>query len=148
MSRGEEHLLLNVLAKPVKVFSSKVTDPNYAHKEFKSLIEDACSYYSLSRTHLTFYISSESISGVRTDVWYDTGGVSIPCFYGVLVLEAEPGSTMNVGGVDLPLIVNSLYLWESGKKIRYSHEKTAMLGFNIVPKSMLKNQDPARWQEL
>lgn len=145
---SKEQLLIQALSKPVKIFTSKTTDSIYAHREFKSLLEEACSYYSLSRSHLTFYISSEKINGVRTDVWYDTGGVSVPCFYGIMVIEAEPNSTINVGGVDLPLIVNSLYLWESGKKIRYSHEKTAMLGFNIVPKSMLKNQDPARWQEL
>lgn len=145
---SKEQLLIQALSKPVKIFTSKTTDSIYAHKEFKNLLEEACSHYSLSRSHLTFYISSEIVSGVRTDVWYDTGGVSVPCFYGIMVIEAEPNSTINVGGVDLPLIVNSLYLWESGKRIRYSHEKTAMLGFNIVPKSMLKNQDPARWQEL
>jgi len=145
---SKEQILIQALSKPIKIFSSKTTDSIYAHRDLKTLLEEACRYYNLSRSHLTFYISSEIIKKVRTDVWYDTGGVSIPCFYGIMVIEAEPDSTINVGGVDLPLIVNSLYLWESGKRIRYSHENTAMLGFNIVPKSMLKSQDPVRWQEL
>ena len=153
MSKGEEHVLLSVVTKPVKVFSSNVPiegkpSINYAHREIKKLLEDSCSYYELSRTHSTFYLSSELISGVRTDVWYDTGGVRIPCFSGVVVLEAEEGSFITVGGVSNLLSAGDIYLWEAGKKITYSHEKTVMLGFNIVPKSILKNQDPSKWSEI
>jgi hypothetical protein len=145
--------LLSVLTRPVKVFSSNVPIPedhsiNYAHRELKKLLDDSCSYYELSRTHSTFYASSELISGVRTDVWYDTGGVRIPCFSGVYVLGAEEGSFITVGGVSNLLAPGDLYLWESGKRITYSHENTIMLGFNIVPKSMLKNQDLSRWVEI
>jgi hypothetical protein len=150
---SKEQILLNVLTKPVKVFSSNVpftTAPtiNYAHREIKKLLDDSCSYYDLSRTHSTFYLSSELISVVRTDVWYDTGGVRIPCFSGVYVLESEEGSFITVGGVSNLLAPGDLYLWEAGKKITYSHEKTVMLGFNIAPKSMLKNQDLSMWSEI
>jgi len=150
---SKEQILLNVLTKPVKVFSSKVpftTAPtiNYAHREIKKLLDDSCSYYDLSRTHSTFYLSSELISGVRTDVWYDTGGVRIPCFSGVYILESEEGSFITVGGVSNLLAAGDIYLWEAGKKITYSHEKTVMLGFNIAPKSMLKNQDLSMWSEI
>jgi hypothetical protein len=150
---SKEQILLNVLTKPVKVFSSNVpftTAPtiNYAHREIKKLLDDSCSYYDLSRTHSTFYLSSELISVVRTDVWYDTGGVRIPCFSGVYVLESEEGSFITVGGVSNLLDPGDLYLWEAGKKITYSHEKTVMLGFNIAPKSMLKNQDLSMWSEI
>lgn len=150
---SKEQILLSVLTKPVKVFSSNVpigTEPsiNYAHREIKKLLEDSCSYYDLSRTHSTFYLSSELIKGVRTDVWYDTGGVRIPCFSGVYVLEAEEGSFITVGGVSNLLAPGDLYLWEAGKKITYSHEKTVMLGFNIAPKSILKNQDLSMWSEI
>jgi hypothetical protein len=150
---SKEQILLNVLTKPVKVFSSNVpftTYPpiNYAHREIKKLLDDSCSYYDLSRTHSTFYLSSELISRVRTDVWYDTGGVRIPCFSGVYVLESEEGSFITVGGVSNLLASGDLYLWEAGKKITYSHEKTVMLGFNIAPKSMLKNQDLNMWSEI
>ena len=145
--------LLSVLTKPVKIFSSNVPiakdmSINYAHREIKKLLEDSCSYYDLSRTHSSFYLSSELISRVRTDVWYDTGGVRIPCFSGVYVLESEEGSFITVGGVSNLLAPGDLYLWEAGKKITYSHEKTVMLGLNIVPKSMLKNQDLSRWVEI
>jgi hypothetical protein len=150
---SKEQILLSVLTKPVKVFSSNVpigTEPliNYAHREIKKLLDDSCSYYELSRTHSTFYLSSELIKGVRTDVWYDTGGVRIPCFSGVYVLEAEESSFITVGGVSNLLAPGDLYLWEAGKKITYSHEKTVMLGFNIAPKSMLKNQDLSMWSEI
>ena len=150
---SKEQLLLNVLTKPVKIFSSNVpftTAPtiNYAHREIKKLLDDSCSYYDLSRTHSTFYLSSELIKSVRTDVWYDTGGVRIPCFSGVYVLESEEGSFITVGGVSNLLASGDLYLWEAGKKITYSHEKTVMLGFNIAPKSMLKNQDLSMWSEI
>jgi hypothetical protein len=153
MSRGKEQELLELLAKPVKVFSSNVPiaedrSINYAHREIKKLLDDSCSYYELSRTHSTFYTSSELISGVRTDVWYDTGGVRIPCFSGVYVLEAEEGSSIIIGGVPNLLAPGDLYLWEAGKKITYSHEKIVMLGFNIAPKSMLKNQDLNMWSEI
>jgi hypothetical protein len=150
---NKHQLLLDVLTKPVKVFSSNVPiegelSINYAHREIKKLLEDSCSYYELSLTHSTFYLSSELISKVRTDVWYDTGGVRIPCFSGVYVLKSEEGSFITVGGVSNLLAPGDLYLWEAGKKITYSHEKTAMLGFNIVPKSMLKNQDLSTWSEI
>ena len=153
MSDGREQELLALLAKPVKLFSSNVPiaedrSINYAHKEIKKLLDDSCSYYDLSRTHSTFYLSSELISGVRTDVWYDTGGVKIPCFSGVYVLGAEEGSSLMVGDVPNLLAPGDLYLWEAGKRLRYSHENTIMLGFNIVPKSMLKNQDLSRWVEI
>lgn len=150
---SKEQILLNVLTKPVKVFSSNVPFTNvptinYAHREIKKLLEDSCSYYELSRTHSTFYLSSELISGVRTDVWYDTGGVRIPCFSGVYILESEASSFITVGGVPNLLAPGDIYLWEAGKKITYSHEKTVMLGFNIAPKSMLKNQDLSMWSEI
>jgi hypothetical protein len=150
---NKHQLLLEVLTKPVKVFSSNVpiaegTSINYAHREIKKLLEDSCSYYDLSRTHSTFYLSSELISGVRTDVWYDTGGVRIPCFSGVVLISAEEGSFITVGGVSNLLAAGDIYLWEAGKKITYSHEKTVMLGFNIAPKSMLKNQDLSMWSEI
>jgi hypothetical protein len=150
---NKHQLLLDVLTKPVKVFSSNVPiveemSINYAHKEIKKLLDDSCSYYELSRSHSTFYLSSELIKGVRTDVWYDTGGVRIPCFSGVYVLEAEESSFITVGGVSNLLAPGDLYLWEAGKKITYSHEKTVMLGFNTAPKSMLKNQDLSMWSEI
>jgi hypothetical protein len=153
MSRGEEQVLLSLLTKPVKVFSSNVPidgEPsiNYAHREIKKLLEDSCSYYELSRTHSTFYLSSEFINGVRTDVWYDTGGVRIPCFSGVFILTAEEGSFITVGGVSNLLAAGNIYLWEAGKKITYSHKNTFMIGFNIAPKSMLKNQDLSMWSEI
>jgi hypothetical protein len=145
--------LLSILTKPVQIFSSNVpfTEPpiiNYAHREIKKLLDDSCSYYDLSRTHSTFYLSSELISSVRTDVWYDTGGVRIPCFSGVYVLEVEEGSFITIGGVPNLLATGDIYLWEAGKRITYSHENTVMLGFNIAPKSMLKNQDPNLWVEV
>jgi hypothetical protein len=46
------------------------------------------------------------------------------------------------------LAAGDIYLWEAGKKITYSHENTVMIGFNIAPKSMLKNQDLSRWSEI
>jgi hypothetical protein len=150
---NKQQLLLSVLTKPVQIFSSNVpfTETptiNYAHREIKKLLDDSCSYYDLSRTHSTFYLSSELISEVRTDVWYDTGGVRIPCFSGVYVLESEEGSFITVGGVSNLLAPGDLYLWEAGKRITYSHKKTVMLGFNIAPKSMLKNQDLNMWSEI
>jgi hypothetical protein len=150
---NKHQLLLDLLTKPVKVFSSNVPiveemSINYAHREIKKLLEDSCSYYELSRTHSTFYLSSKFIYRVRTDVWYDTGGVRIPCFSGVVVLEAEEGSFITVGGVSNFLAAGDIYLWEAGKKIIYSHENTVMLGFNIAPKSMLKNQDLSMWSEI
>ena len=153
MSKGREQELLGLLAKPTKIFSSNVPiaedmSINYAHREIKKLLEDSCSYYELSRTHSTFYLSSEFISGVRTDVWYDTGGVRIPCFSGIFILTAEEGSFITVGGVPNLLAPGDIYLWEAGKKITYSHENTVMLGFNIAPKSILKNQDLSMWSEI
>jgi hypothetical protein len=150
---NKHQLLLDLLTKPVKVFSSNVPiaeemSINYAHREIKKLLEDSCSYYELSRTHSTFYLSSKFIYRVRTDVWYDTGGVRIPCFSGVVVLEAEEGSFITVSGVSNLLAAGDIYLWEAGKKITYSHENTFMLGFNIAPKSMLKNQDLSMWSEI
>jgi hypothetical protein len=151
MSNGREQEVLELLAKPVKVFSSNVPiskDRSQVYKEIKKLLEDSCAFYELSRTHLTFYSSSELISGVRTDVWYDTGGVRIPCFSGVYVLGAEEGSYVMVEDVPNLLAPGDLYLWEAGKRLRYSHENTIMLGFNIAPKSMLKNQDLSMWSEI
>jgi hypothetical protein len=63
-------------------------------------------------------------------------------------LEAEEGSSMTVGGVGNLLAAGDIYLWEAGKKITYSHKNTFMLGFNIAPKSMLKNQDLSVWSEI
>ena len=151
MSNGREQEVLELLAKPVKVFSSNVPiseDHSCVHKEIKKLLEDSCNFYELSRTHLTFYLSFESISEVRTNVWYDTGGVRIPCFSGVYILEAEEGSSLMVGDVSNLLAPGDLYLWEAGKRLRYSHENTIMLGFSLVPKYMLNNQDLSLWSEI
>jgi hypothetical protein len=151
MSNGREQEILELLAKPVKIFSSNVPvskDPSGMYKEIKKLLEDSCNFYELSKTHLTFYLSSELITGVRTDVWYDTGGVRIPCFSGAYVLEAEAGSSLMVGDVPNLLAPGDLYLWEAGKRLKYSNENTIMLGLNIVPKYMLKNQDPGRWLDI
>ena len=151
MSNGREQEILELLAKPVKVFSSNVPiskDRSYVYKEIKKLLDDSCVFYELSQVHLTFYLSSESISKVRTDVWYDTGGVRIPCFSGVYILEAEEGSSLMVGEVANLLAPGDLYLWEAGKRLRYSHENTIMLGFSLVPKYMLNNQDLSLWSEI
>jgi hypothetical protein len=153
MSNGREQEILELLAKPVKIFSSNVPisedrSINDAYPEIKKLLDDACIFYELSRAHLTFYVSSELINRVRTDVWYDTAGVKIPCFSGVYVLEAEEASSLMVGDVPNLLAPGDLYLWEAGKRLRYSHENTTMLGFNIVPKYMLNNQDLGLWSEI
>jgi hypothetical protein len=66
----------------------------------------------------------------------------------VVIISAEEGSFITVGGVSNLLSAGDIYLWEAGKKITYSHEKTVMLGFNIAPKSMLKNQDLSMWSEI
>ena len=151
MSNGREQEILELLAKPVKIFSSNVPvsdDHSDMYKELKKLLEDSCNFYELSTAHLTFYVSSELINGVRTDVWYDTAGVRIPCFSGAYVLAAEEGSSLMVGDVPNLLAPGDLYLWEAGKRLRYSNENTTMLGLNIVPKYMLKNQDLNRWSEI
>jgi hypothetical protein len=151
MSNGREQEILELLAKPVKIFSSNVPisiGHSYMCKEIKKLLEDSCNFYELSQAHLTFYLSFELITGVRTDVWYDTGGVRIPCFSGVYILETEENSSLMVGDVYNLLAPGDLYLWEAGKRLRYSHKNTNMLGFSVVPEYMLKNQDLGRWSKI
>lgn len=150
---NKEQILFDAIAKPIKVFYSDVpatgsSELNYVHKEILFLLDEACSYYGLSKNHLTFYLSHEHITDVRTDVWYDTGGVRVPCFSGLYVLDAEENAQALIDTTICRLYPGAIYLWEAGKQIRYSHENTAMLGFNVAPTSMLKNQDMTLWKEL
>jgi hypothetical protein len=149
---NNEQILLGVESKPLEIFSSsvppKAININYALKEIKELLHDSCSYYELSRTHSTFYLSAELISQVKTDVWYDTGGIRIPVFSGIWVLSNTLGAHITVGNKSFPIVQGDLHMWETGKRITYSHENTVMLGFNIVTPSLLKNQDLSQWISL
>jgi hypothetical protein len=112
--------------------------------EIKKMLTDACKTYDINIEKNRYYISSEHVLGVRKDAWYDFGGIRIPCFSGMVILDGE-NQEISVGKEVVGLKVGDIVLFESGHKITYSSESFNMISFNIAPLSLLQGQYPQKW---
>jgi hypothetical protein len=120
---------------------------NKALQVIKGLLIDALSYYDLS-SKVGYYLSSDYSDSVRTDVWYDMGGVSVPCFSGVYFIESSEESTTSVNGDKYFTPKGTILLFEAGKRIVYGEENIKILTFSIAPIPLLEKQYPQKWLPL
>jgi hypothetical protein len=117
---------------------------NQAFQVIRGLLTEALKYYELS-SKAGYYISSDYVDDVRTDVWYDMGGTRVPCFSGIYFLESSEDSTTSINGVSYQTPSGTILLFEAGKKIIYGEESIKLLTFNIAPVPMLERQYPQKW---
>ena len=105
---------------------------------------EALDYYELSSKE-GYYISSEYVDDIRTDVWYDMGGMRIPCFSGVYFIESLENSTLKINDEIFKTPQGSILRFEAGKKIVYSDSNIKVLTFSIAPIPLLEKQYPQKW---
>ena len=117
---------------------------NKALQVVRGLLTEALSYYDLS-SKAGYYLSSEYSDNIRTDVWYDMGGISVPCFSGVYFIESLDNSTTTINGTSYPTPKGTILLFEAGKHIVYGEENVKLLTFSIAPIAMLERQYPQKW---
>lgn len=115
-----------------------------ALSNIKLLLQDACNHYEINYKRSRYYLSTEYIVKLRTDAWYDFGGIRIPCFSGIMLIDNDP-LTIKVNDAELELNCGDIALFEAGHKIRYNREDTKIISFSIAPLSMLKGQYPQKW---
>lgn len=117
---------------------------NKALQVIREMLTKALNYYDLSST-VGYYLSSDYTDGVRTDVWYDMGGVSAPCFSGVYFIESPKETIIEINGLQRSVSSGTLILFEAGKKIVYKDPEVKILTFSIAPLSLLERQYPQKW---
>jgi len=113
----------------------------------RGLLIEALPYYDLS-SKSGYYLSSDYSDNVRTDVWYDMGGVSVPCFSGVYFIESSEESITSVNGDKYSTPKGTILLFEAGKRIIYGEENVKILTFSIAPIPLLEKQYPQKWLPL
>ncbi len=113
-------------------------------KKNKFLLKDACEHYDINCEKSSYHISSEYIESFRSDAWYDTGGIKVPSFTSICVLESQDGSFIKIDDESVQVEPGSILFFEAGRKIRYS-EDIKVLSCNISPMSMLQFQYPQKW---
>ncbi len=112
--------------------------------EIKKMLIHACKVYEINIEKSRYYISSEHMPTVRKDAWYDFGGIRIPCFSGIVILDGE-GQEISVGKEIISVKNGDIVLFEAGHKITYSSESLNMISFSIAPLSLLQGQYPQKW---
>lgn len=112
--------------------------------EIKKVLAEACRVYDINIEKSRYYISSEHVSKVNSSAWYDFGGIRIPCFSGMVILDGE-GQEINVGKESLVVKNGDIMLFEAGHKITYGSESINMISFSIAPLSLLEGQYPQKW---
>lgn len=117
---------------------------NRALQIIRGLLTEALNYYELS-SKVGYYISSDYVEGVRTDVWYDMGGTRVPCFSGVYFIDSLDSSATTINGISYPTPKGTILLFEAGKRIVYGEENVKLLTFSIAPIAMLEKQYPQKW---
>jgi len=117
---------------------------NKALQVIRGLLIEALSYYDLS-SKSGYYLSSDYSDNVRTDVWYDMGGVSVPCFSGVYFIKSSEESITAVNGDKYATPKGTILLFEAGKHIVYGETDLKLLTFSIAPIAMLERQYPQKW---
>ena len=110
----------------------------------RGLLTEALNYYELS-SKVGYYISSDYVKGVRTDVWYDMGGTRVPCFSGVYFIDSLDSSDTTINGTSYPTPKGTILLFEAGKRIVYGEADVKLLTFSISPIAMLEKQYPQKW---
>lgn len=112
--------------------------------EIKRMLSEACKVYDINLEKSRYYISSEHISSVNNNAWYDFGGIRIPCFSGMVILDAKD-QQINVGKETVFVNSGDILLFEAGHKITYGSESFNMISFSIAPLSLLGGQYPQKW---
>jgi len=112
--------------------------------EIKKMLSEACRVYDINIEKSRYYISSEYISGVKSDAWYDFGGIRIPCFSGMVILDGEL-QKIQIGKESIDVKAGDMLLFEAGHKIVYGSESLNMISFSIAPLSLLQGQYPQKW---
>lgn len=113
-------------------------------KKNKSLLKNACEHYDINYDKTAYHISSEYIDSPLSNAWYDAGGIKVPSFTSLCILEAKEGSSLMVDGEKIKASAGLILLFESGRKIKYDQE-IKVLSCNIAPMSMLQFQYPQKW---
>lgn len=117
---------------------------NKVLKSIRELLLEALDYYELSSKE-GYYISSEYVDDIRTDVWYDMGGMRIPCFSGVYFIESAENSTLKINNEIFKTPPGSILLFEAGKRVVYSDSNIKVLTFSVAPIPLLEKQYPQKW---
>jgi len=117
---------------------------NQALQVIRGLLFLALNYYELS-SKVGYYISSDYVEGVRTDVWYDMGGTRAPCFSGIYFIESLDSSTTTINGTSYSTPKGTILLFEAGKRIVYGEADVKLLTFSVAPIAMLERQYPQKW---
>ena len=113
-------------------------------KKIKDLLKEACLFYEININKTKYYISSEYIDSVRTDAWYDFGGIRIPCFSGIMSI-GEDSFILKINDQDILIEPGEIAVFEAGHKIRYNIENVKIISFSIAPLSMIKGHYPQKW---
>lgn len=113
-------------------------------KKNKLLLKNACEHYDVNYDKTAYHISSEYRDSLLDSAWYDAGGVKVPSFTSLCVLEAEENSSITIDDNKTEVKPGLILFFESGRKIRYS-KNMKILSCNIAPMSMLQFQYPQKW---
>jgi len=116
-----------------------------AYKDIVDCLIEECSNKNVNIKKCEYYISSEYFnSKVDPKFLYDFGGVSIPCFNGLISLQNKE-IVVYLNGKEQALSQGTMLFFESGKSIKYDATELECIYFNIAPRFMIQDQYPFKW---
>lgn len=126
------------------VFSIYNENIHSAFLSIKDLLDQACSNFEINIKKSKYYLSADYALKLRTDAWYDFGGIRKPCFSGIMLIDNNTLG-VKIDDTEIELNCGDIAVFEAGHKIRYNREDTKIIIFSIAPLSMLKGQYPQKW---
>lgn len=127
------------------IFSLYNKNINMLLNKIKQSLQEMCIYHEINYEKMYYYISSEYVESVDSTYWYDNGGIRIPCFSGIAILDDIDSLNIKIGKTEIDLGSGDFILFESGHKVVYGQNSVSMISFNIAPLEMLKGQYPKKW---
>jgi len=115
------------------------------YKKIANVLKEECLNREINFNGCEYYISSDYLKeSVNNQAVYDFGGVSIPCFNGMISLQ-DTEVVVYLNNEEKKLSCGDMLFFEAGQEIIYKEKEAEFIYFNIAPRFMIENQYPFKW---
>jgi hypothetical protein len=110
----------------------------------RDLVKDMCWKFDINYSKSSYYMSSDFMT-LDNDHWYDGGGLRIPAFNGLIIVDSQPNTKLWVSETEIDVNPGDVLLFEAGHKVAFGNSNSLVISFNVAPLSMLNGQYPNKW---
>ena len=110
----------------------------------RDLVKDMCWKFDINYLKSSYYMSSDFMT-LDGEHWYDGGGLRIPAFNGLIIVDCQTDTKLKVSETEVDVNPGDALLFEAGHKLVFGNSNNLVISFSIAPLSMINGQYPNKW---